>query len=300
MELLIIHLLNMVVLWAILGLSLNILQGTAGLFNLGHAAFFAVGAYASALLSKAGLPWFVCLMAAAAFPALLALSYGLPSLRLKADYFATVTMGIGEIARHVLNNWQDVTGGPNGVTRIPNINLFGLEIKQGPGTLIVGTALFLLLLWALERWRCSGFGQVLKAGREDADAAKALGKDIYLSRLWCFLISAAVAGVAGSLFAHYYGYISPSDFGLWVSFNLILIVMIGGSGNYLATLPVALIFVLLRDGMRFLPLPAAAQGPLQQFLYGALLIIITLRFPHGLMREKPTVVAPLPTNEQEA
>jgi branched-chain amino acid transport system permease protein len=101
-----------------------------------------------------------------------------------------------------------------------------------------------------------------------------------------------VAGIAGSLFAHYYGYISPGDFELWVTFNLCLIVMIGGAGNYLATLPVAVIFVLLRDGVRFLPLPPTAQGPLQQFLYGALLIIITLRFPHGLMREKPSIAAP--------
>jgi len=291
-ELLIIHLLNVVIIWAILGLSLNILQGTAGLYNLGHAAFFALGAYGSALLSKAGVPWIVCLIGAAVLPTALAALYGLPTLRLKADYFATVTMGIGEITRNVLNNWQEATGGPNGVIRIPNISLFGLEVKRGPGTLIFGLALLLLILWGLERWRRSGFGQVLKAGREDEDAARALGKDIYRSRLWCFMISAAVAGIAGSLFAHYYGYVSPGDFEIWVTFNMTLIVMIGGAGNFLATLPVAFIFVLLRDGMRFLPLPPTAQGPLQQFLYGALLILITLRFPHGLMREKPSIMAP--------
>ena len=292
MDLLVVHLLNVVILWAVLGLSLNFLQGTAGLYNLGHAAFFAIGAYAAGLLSKAGVPWIICFVASAAGAALSAFLYGIPTLRLRADYFATVTMGLGEITRNVMLNWQSVTGGPNGVPDIPNINLFGVEFTRGAGTLILGLVIVLLILLVLERWRRSGFGQVLKAGREDSDAARALGKNVYRADLWCFLISAAVAGIAGALFAAYYGYISPSDFDLWVSFNLILIVMIGGSGNYVSTLPVAVVFVLLRDGLRFLPLPPTAQGPLQQFIYGALLILITLRFPHGFIREKPTIQVP--------
>jgi len=286
---LVLHVLNVIVIWAVLSLSLNFLQGTAGLFNLGHAAFFCVGAYASALLAKAGLPWIVCLLASVLFPALLALVYGLPTLRLKADYFATVTMGIGEIIRAVANNLQGVTGGPNGVPSIPCPSLFGFQFSRGPGTLVLGCVVLLLTYLALDRWRRSGFGRVLIAAREDPTAAQAMGKDTYHFRLNCFLLSAGFAGIAGSLFAYYYGYISPGDFGLWVAYNLTLTLTIGGSGNYRGTMLAAAVFIIMRDGLRFLPLPPTAQGPLQQLLFGLLMIVIMWRFPQGLIPEVPTI-----------
>jgi len=291
------HLLNVIVIWAILALSLSFLQGTGGLYNLGHAAFFCTGAYATALLSKAGLPSIVCVSVAVLAPALLALVYGIPTLRLRADYFATATMGLGEIIRHVANNWQSLTGGPNGVPGIPSISLFGLQFSRGPGTLVIGGVLVLLLYLMLERWRRSGFGRVLIAAREDPTAALAMGKDTYRFRLWCFLISAAVAGIAGSLFAYYYGYIYPGNFGLWVAFNLTLTITVGGTGNYRGTLLAAAGFILLRDGLCFLPLPPMVQGPLQQLLFGSLLIVIMLRFPHGLVPERPTVTLARYTGE---
>ena len=146
MELLIIHLLNVVILSAYLGLSLDILQGTAGLYNsLGHAAFFAVGAYGSALLSKAGVPWILCLVAAGrlllqSWRFSMALS---PPSGSRRDYFATVTMGIGEITRHVLNNWQEATGGPNGVIASPTSSCSAWR-SNGAGTLLFGLGLLLV------------------------------------------------------------------------------------------------------------------------------------------------------------
>jgi len=297
MQAMVVHLLNVTVIWAILALSLNFLQGTAGLWSLGHAGFFAIGAYASALLAKTGLPWFACLLGAIAFPVLVAFVYGLPTLRLRADYFSSVSLGLGEIIRHVLNNWQSLTGGPNGVISIPKPSLFGFEFDRRLGTIAIGLVVLGFTYLALDRWRRSGFGRVLKAQREDGEATQALGKNTYWFKLWCFLISAAFAGIAGSLFAHYYGFIYPGDFGLWVTFNLILTIMIGGNGSYRGTMAAALVFVLLREGLRFLPLPATSRGPLQQFIYGALLIVIAVRIPRGLIPETPTIGAPRPTGQ---
>lgn len=135
---LILHLLNVMIIWAILVLAQNFNEGAAGIFNMGHAAFYCVGAYSSALLSKAGLPWMLCVVASMFFSAILALFYGLPTLKLRADYFSIITLGLGEITRTVAINWQSLTGGPNGIAGIPKPSIFGIQFDRGFGTIIIG------------------------------------------------------------------------------------------------------------------------------------------------------------------
>lgn len=286
---LIFHLLNVIIIWAILVLAQNFNEGTAGIFNMGHAAFYCVGAYSSALLSKAGLPWIFCVMAAMLFSALLALFYGLPTLKLRADYFSIITLGLGEITRTVALNWQSLTGGPNGLAGIPKPNIFGFEINRGFGTIVLGVIALVFVYLLLERWRKSAYGRAIRAIREDPLAAESMGKNMYTMRLRWFIIAAAIAGFAGSLYSHYHGYISPSAFALWVMFNGTLTFRMGGVGNYFGTIIAAVVFILLREGLNFLPVPSNMQGTVQQFILAALLIFIMLRFPRGLFPELPTI-----------
>jgi len=116
-----------------------------------------------------------------------------------------------------------------------------------------------------------------------------MGKNIYQFRLRWFLIASAVAGMAGSLYAFYYGYISPGAFGLWVVFNGSLTFRMGGVGNYMGTLLASVVFILMREGLNYLPVPSNMQGTVQQFIMAVLLIVLMLRFPRGLLPEKPTI-----------
>jgi branched-chain amino acid transport system permease protein len=283
------HLLVLITLYSILSISLNLAVGVTGLFNLGHAAFFGIGAYTSALLSMAGVPFWLALLAGVCLASLIALLIGLPTLRLVGDYLAVATMGLGEIARAVFKNWVSVTRGPMGLPGIPDASLFGFTFDSF--TKFLGlSAIFLVIVYILaEALIRSPFGRVLKGIREDEMAVQALGKNTFWFKMWSLVISAGIAGLAGSLFAHYMGFIDPSSFGMWITFFILLIIMLGGLGNNLGAVVGAVIFVVVREGLRFVGLPPAIAAPLQQLLFGVLLIVMTIFAPRGLIPERKAV-----------
>jgi branched-chain amino acid transport system permease protein len=284
---LIIHLGVIIGIYAILAVSLNLIMGVAGLFNIGHAAFYGIGAYTSAILAKAGVPWFVAMLAGVLLAGFVAFIVGIPTLRLVGDYLAVVTMGLGEIARAVFTNWIDVTRGPMGLPGIPHASLFGFEFDTAPRYLLL-TFISLAVIYLIgERILHSPFGRVLKGIREDEGAAQALGKNTYRFKMTILVVGSGMAGLAGSLFAHYITYIDPTSFVMWLTFFIFLIIMLGGLGNHLGAIVATVVFVALREGLRFVNLPAGLNpAALQQLLFGILLIITTIFIPRGLIPER--------------
>jgi branched-chain amino acid transport system permease protein len=282
-----VHLAVIIAIYAILAISLNLIVGVTGLFTIGHAAFYGIGAYTSALLTRAGVPWFAAMLAGVALAGLVAFTIGIPTLRLVGDYLAVVTMGLGEIARAVFKNWIPVTRGPMGLPGIPHAALFGFRFDSGEKFLAL-SLVFLALIYVIgQRILRSPFGRVLKGIREDETAAQALGKNTYRFKMIIFVTGSGMAALAGSLFAHYITYIDPSSFVMWLTFFIILIIMLGGLGNNTGALVAAAVFVFFREGLRFVRLPEWLNpAALQQLIFGLLLIAVTIFVPRGLIPER--------------
>lgn len=284
---LIIHLLVIATIYGILAISLNMVVGATGLFNLGHAAFYGIGAYTSALLVKAGVPWLVAALASMFLAGFIAFLVGIPTLRLVGDYLAVVTMGLGEIVRAVFKNWISLTRGPMGLPGIPHASLFGFTFDSAEKFLALSVVCLLLVYIVAERLLHSPFGRVLKSIREDEAAAQALGKDVYRFKMWILIIGSAMSGLAGSLFAHYITFIDPTSFVMWLTFFIFLIIVLGGLGNNLGAAVVTVVFVILREGLRFVSLPGWLNpAALQQLIFGVLLIVATIFIPRGLIPER--------------
>ncbi len=284
---LVVHLLVIITIYGILSVSLNMIMGVTGLFNIGHVGFYAIGAYTSALLTKAGVPWLFAMLAAIVLPGIVAFVIGIPTLRLVGDYLAVVTLGLGEITRAVLTNWISVTRGPMGLPGIPHASLFGFKFDTPEKFLVLSLVCLLLVYVVSERLLYSPFGRVLKGIREDEVAAQALGKNTYRFKMTILIIGSGMAGMAGSLFAHYITFIDPSSFVMWLMFFIYLIIMLGGLGNNRGAIVATVVFVLIREGLRFVDLPDWLNpAALQQLLFGLLLIVTTLFVPRGLMPER--------------
>ena len=285
---LIIHLATLVLIYGILAVSLNLIMGITGLFDMGHAGFFGIGAYTTAILmANFNLPWIPAVLASILMAGLVAWVVGIPTLKLRGDYFAVVTMAAGEIARSVFSNWMDVTRGPLGISNIPDISFLGIDFK--PGLPFFGLALFLLLIvvFISQRLIFSPFGRILKGIREDEGAGvEALGKNSYSNKIFIFVIGSGFAGLAGSLFATYISYIDPSTFTLMLTNFILLIIILGGKGNSIGAVIATILFVVLREGTRFIGLPTSIAAPLQQWIFGLLIILVTIFAPRGLFPEK--------------
>jgi branched-chain amino acid transport system permease protein len=262
----------LVLTYVMLGWGLNIVVGLAGLLDLGYVAFYAVGAYSYALLAQHfGLSFWICLPLAGILAAFWGVILGFPVLRLRGDYLAIVTLAFGEIIRIVLTNWQSLTGGPNGISRIPRPSFFGLEFNAscGPGTFCgffgidhapiqrivwlyyIILALALLTAWVSTRVRRLPIGRAWEALREDEIACRALGLNTTTVKLSAFAMGAMFGGFAGSFFATKQGFISPESFTFIESATILAIVVMGGMGSLIGVAVAAIVMVggveLFRD-----------------------------------------------------
>lgn len=280
------HLLIFCALNIIQAVSLNLIIGYTGMLNLGHAAFIGIGAYASALLTMAGLPWWLAVLVAALLGALAAFLIGLPCMRLRGDYLAIATLGFGEIIRAVMKNWTSLTNGPLGIKGIPKPALFGLTFNTTPLYLLLTAAAAVLCVLLIIRLTRSPFGRVLQAIREDDIAASSIGKHVARYRLQTLMIGAALAAVSGSLYAHYITFIDPSTFDFVSSIYIAVMVVIGGLGTIPGSIAGALLITLLPEPLRFLGLPPNVVGALRQLLFALILITIMLWRPQGLFGAK--------------
>jgi branched-chain amino acid transport system permease protein len=270
--------------YIILTLSLNLIVGYTGLPALGHAAFSCVGAYVSSLLAlNFGLSPWLGLIAGACVAMIFGVVIGYPSARLKGDYLALATFGLGIIVYSIAKNWVSFTRGPMGLPGIPQFSIFGYQLLEIWQYLIIIIVFVLITLFVLRRIVNSPFGRVLRSIREDEIASEALGKDTIKHKLLVFVIGAFFAGIAGSLYAHYITFIDPSSFTVMESITILLMVIFGGMGSIPGSILGAVVLVFFPELLRFLGMPSSIAAPTRQMIYGLLLIILMVYRPKGLL-----------------
>lgn len=288
--------LNNVGLYAILGLSLNLIVGHAGLFNLGHAAFYAVGAYTAAILnSHFHIPVLWLLPLSALTAGLFALVIARPIIHLRGDYLCIVTIGVGEIVRIALiNNVFGITGGANGIFGIDRPVIFGWVIRS-PQEFYVLIWLFLMAtVFLFQRLENSRFGRALNYLREDETAAEGSGIHTAHYKLMAFVIGAAWAGMVGTIFAAKMTIISPESFSFWESVLMFTLVILGGSGS----IPGVLLGALLIIG-----LPELFRGfaNARMAIFGAAMVAMMIFRTGGILPARPrTYRLPQPAAAVEA
>jgi branched-chain amino acid transport system permease protein len=276
-----------------MALGLNVVVGYAGLLDLGYVAFFAVGAYATGVLTSPISPtWDPMLSWWQAFPIVLALAalaglfVGTPVLRMRGDYLAIVTLGFGEIVRLLLlSDWlSPYFGGAQGIRNIPGIPIFGQEVNVTTPVLMVYMVMAFVALAAFISWRLehSRIGRAWAAMREDEDVAEAVGVDTVKAKLTAFITGAVIASFAGALFAAKVGSVFTNSFEILVSIVILVIVIVGGMGNIVGVLVGAVVLIGVLGGPNQ---PGLLQelGEYKLLFYGALLVFMMLKRPEGLL-----------------
>jgi branched-chain amino acid transport system permease protein len=268
---------NLIAIYAMVVLGLNLFIGYAGQISLGHAAFFAIGAYGSAIgTATYGLPAWPVMIAVALATAVVALAVGLPALKLSGHYLAMATLGFNIVIYTILVQWDTVTGGPSGLAGIPYLSIgplvFDNEIHFH---YLVWTFTMLALLLCLNLVR-SGVGRGLAALAEDETAAAALGVDTRRAKVKVFVMSAVLASLAGSLFSHCYAFVSPDSFGIFISVDFVIMVVVGGMGSIWGTLFGTALITLLPEWIETLE-------NFKDIVHGLILVLILLFLPQGLV-----------------
>lgn len=266
--------------YVVLGLGLNIVVGMAGLLDLGFVAFYAVGAYSYALLNAHfGLGFWAALPIGALLAASFGIVLGFPVLRLRGDYLAIVTLGFGEIIRLVLENWNEFSRGPSGISNIPRPGLFGMELSLESAILYIYyimVALVILTIFVVNRLQDSRLGRAWIALREDEIACQAMGIDKTKTKLTAFALGATWAGMMGVIFAAKTTFINPASFTFLESAIILSIVVLGGMGSILGVIVGALVLILLPEYLR-------ALSDYRMLAFGAILVIMMVFRPQGII-----------------
>ncbi|MDI6852375.1 MAG: branched-chain amino acid ABC transporter permease [Deltaproteobacteria bacterium] len=272
----ILHLAIMAGIYIILTISLNLIIGYAGQVSLGHAAFYGIGAYVSTLAAlNWGLPFPVALVLAILLAGACGLALGLPTLRLKEDYLAIVTLGFGVIVDLILLN-LDITGGPDGIGGIPAPVFFGVSFRAKPLYLILVGLMVLFTLVLTLRLVHSYHGRALRAIRDHEVTAQVMGVNTPAYKIAVFTLAAGLAGLAGSLYAHYISFINPETFGLHTSILVLSMVILGGMGSIVGSLLGAVTLTVVPELFR-------RFHDYQDLAYGALLVALLIWRPQGLL-----------------
>jgi branched-chain amino acid transport system permease protein len=266
----------------LLALGLNVIVGFAGILNLGYAALFAVGAYTYALLNlHLDLPFWGGLLISPFVAAFFGMLLAGPALRLSGDYLAIVTLGAGEIVRIVLNNWDRVTGGPNGLLGIAHPDLwflgYNFGVQSEPYYFLVFVLVF-VTVFALKRLESSRLGRAWMAHREDDLAAECMGINPAWVKLSAFAIGGFIAGIAGCVFASKQGTVSPDSFDFIVSVMVLAMIVLGGLGNIMGALLGAFILSILPEFLRGFDI-------YRMLIFGLAMILMMLFRPQGILGE---------------
>lgn len=268
------HLMTSVAIAAILALGLRFLLGVSGQLSLGQAAFYGVGAYGSALMTGAGVPFIAAVPLAACAAGVSSLVL-IPVTRLRGPYLAVATLGFSIVAYLVIKNEEWLTGGSLGMMGISRPVLFGNRLRDPAHVYWLCAAVAALVYLALGRLERSRFGRAALAIREEEDAARASGLRVTLIKSQCFVVSAFVSGLAGALFAHHIRYLGPADFSFWKSIEVLIMVVIGGVGSAAGAVLGAALVVLLPEWLR-------AIGDYRLLMFGAVVVALMLTGSGGL------------------
>jgi len=321
-----VRVLDFALLYIVLALGLNVVVGFAGLLDLGYIAFYALGAYSHALLASPHLPqhfevivaafpdglhfspWFVAVFSII-LAALFGILLGLPTLQLRGDYLAIVTLGFGEIIRIFMNNLDrplNLTNGPKGITAIDPIQMFGINFAktwdlgflQVPGLYLVFYLFALLAIGVAVvclHLQDSRIGRAWIAIREDEIAAKAMGINTRNMKLLAFAIGASFAGVAGVFFSAFQGFVSPESFTLWESIVVLAMVVLGGIGHIPGVILGAVLLAVFPEILRGVAEPVqnflfghvvVDVEIIRQLIYGLALILVMLYHPGGIWQKR--------------
>ncbi len=265
-------------LYAILATALNITVGLTGVLVLGFIGFYAIGAYVTGMLTAkfALCNFWVALPLSGLVAMLFGVLLGIPTLRLKGDYLAIVTLGFGEIVKIFLNNLDALTGGPNGILGIKRPGFGFFSVDSVAGFYYFAFAFLAVTIFILSRIIDSRFGRAWVAVRENEMAAGALGIDVFRKHLLSFSISAFFAGIAGSLFAAKQGFISPDSFTFYESVLVLCMVVLGGLGNIAGSVLGAFLLIVVPEFLREFAL-------YRMLIFGAVMIAFMIFRPHGIL-----------------
>ena len=306
---------------AIIAVGLNVVVGQAGLLDLGYVGFYAVGAYTVALLTSPDSPWnrvgpdgwfhedwawLACVPIAMAVTALAGLILGTPTLRLRGDYLAIVTLGFGEIIRLLADNLAGITNGPRGLNEVayPRVgetarlphgvfssgNSTG-EANYGTWWFWLGLALLVAILLLVGNLERSRVGRAWVAIREDEDAAEVLGVNTFRFKLWAFVIGAAIGGLSGALYAGQVQYVAPPTFNIINSMLFLTAVVLGGQGNKLGVIVGAFIIVYLPNRLLGVEVWGINLGDLKYLFFGIALVVMMIFRPQGLFPVRQHLLA---------
>ncbi len=293
------RIINLAGIYVTLGLGLNLINGFTGLFSLGHAGFMAVGAYTSAILTMSPelkqmnfflkpilpifadvqWPFFPALIMAGLMAAIAGALIGAPVLRLNDDYLAIATLGFGEIIRIIFTNTQTLTNGALGLKGLPDFT----NIYWSWGTAVVMVVVMVLLVK-------SSYGRAFKAIRENEIAAEAMGVGLFKHKMMAFVLGSFMAGVGGALLGHLMGTIDPLMFRFLMTFNIVLIVVLGGIGSITGTVISAVVVTVMLEALRFLDgsmdfgfIQIEGIPGMRMVVFSALLMVVILFYQRGLM-----------------
>ena len=266
----------MALLNAVVVVGLNLLLGFAGQISLGHAAFYGLGAYTSAILTATcGWPVGLGIVAGAVGSACVAWVIGIPTLKLRGNYLAMATLGFGIIVYIVFNETIGLTGGPSGFTDIPSLTVLGFEFASDLSWYWLMAGVLMAVLAVSLNLIDSKVGRALRAIHTSEKAAQTTGIDIARYKLFIFVLSGAMAGLAGAFYAHYLNFVAPSSFGFHFSITLIVMVVLGGMASVWGAVAGAVFLTVLPEFLR-------AFENIETIIYGAILILCMIFLPDGL------------------
>ena len=280
----VIHILILIQIYIVLATSLNLVAGYTGLLSIAHAGFYGIGAYTFALMALHwNTPFLLNVPCAMCVGAVVGLLVGLPSLRVRHDFFVIATFGFQVLIFSVLMNWSDLTRGALGLPGIPQAQVLGWHAVTAVEYLVLTSVVSVLMLALTWRLAFSPLGRVLKAIREDEHLTAAAGKNPARYKVLIFSIAAGMAAVAGAEYASYVSFIDPTSFTVMESIFILSVVVIGGAGSFWGPVVGSAVLVTLPELLRLVGLTGSAQGNVRQILYGSILITMMVWRPQGLL-----------------
>ena len=271
---------DQIMMFILVALGLNVVVGFAGLLDLGYVGFYAVGAYTTAVVTSGQftLPWVAALPLSVIMAMIAGVILGTPTLRLRGDYLAIVTLGFGEIIRITANN-SDWLGGPRGISKIARPPSFGplqFGVLNAKPYWYLGFTVILIVIFVLTRLENSRVGRAWAAVREDEDAAELMGVDTFKFKLWAFAIGAAIGGIAGSLYASKVGFINPDNFQLQLSILFLAAVVLGGTRSMYGVIMGVFLVAWIPERFR-------GFATRRYFVFGVVLVLVMVFRPQGII-----------------
>jgi ABC-type branched-subunit amino acid transport system permease subunit len=270
--------------YAILAMSYDLTFGFAGMFSIAHGAFFGIGAYAGAL-GMLGLhaPFPIALLIGGVMAGLVALVVAVPASRLEGDYLVVGSLAFAVICYDLMINLTDVTRGPMGLPGIPSPSLFGIAFDTPLLLLLVILLVLAIVAVISARVAFSPYGRILRALKDDPVALEASGKSVMRHKVEVLVLGAFLAGVAGTVYAAYVNFIDPESFVLRTSLVILVAAVLGGVGTLWGPCLGALFLWVVPEALRFVGIPSGIRGPLNEIVYGGLLLAVVFLRPQGLV-----------------